>query len=86
MAAIPETSGSEAETTESNVKVVDRNRVVEYISAMRPIRQTSETFLQYVYILCNELVPDMEVTEIILAEVSRVCQLTSPSRGFLSRL
>jgi hypothetical protein len=48
-AAIPAASGGEAETTESNVKVEDRNRIVEYISAMRPIRQTSETFLQYIF-------------------------------------
>ncbi len=30
--------------------------------------------------------PEMEVTEIILAKVSRLCQLSSHSRGFLSRL
>jgi hypothetical protein len=48
--AIPETTGGEAETTESNVKLEDRKSVgVEYISAMRPIRGTSETFLQYIF-------------------------------------
>ncbi len=30
--------------------------------------------------------PEMEVTEIILAKISRLCQLSSHSRGFLSRL
>jgi hypothetical protein len=30
--------------------------------------------------------PEMEVTEIVLAKVSRLCQLLSHSRGFLSRL
>jgi hypothetical protein len=30
--------------------------------------------------------PEMEVTEIILAKVSRLCQLSGNSRGFLSRL
>ncbi len=30
--------------------------------------------------------PEMEVTEILLGKVSRFCQLSSHSRGFLSRL
>jgi len=30
--------------------------------------------------------PEMEVTEIILAKVSRLCQLSSHSHGFLSSL
>ncbi len=30
--------------------------------------------------------PEMEVTEIILMKVSRLCQLSGNSRGFLSRL
>jgi hypothetical protein len=34
----------------------------------------------------RQVTPEMEVTEIILAKVSRLCQLSSHSRGFLSRL
>ncbi len=34
----------------------------------------------------NDFRSEMEVTEIILAKVSRLCQLSSHSRGFLSRL
>ncbi len=30
--------------------------------------------------------PELEITEIMLAKVSRLCQLSSHSRGFLSRL
>jgi hypothetical protein len=32
------------------------------------------------------LTPEIKVTEIILAKVSRLCQLSSHSRGFFSRL
>ena len=34
----------------------------------------------------DEIFPEMEITEIILAKVSRLCQLSSHRRGFLSRL
>ncbi len=37
-------------------------------------------------ILFYNSTPEMEVTEIILAKVSRLCQLSSHSRGILSRL
>jgi hypothetical protein len=46
-------------------------------------------FTHHLYLLVSYTLdgqPEMEVTEIIWAKVSRLCQLSSHSPGFLSRL